>query len=96
MGEVIKVEFVRSDRTSMLLKPDGSIIKLPDEEFTLKQLQEYVGGYIETCATPDKAMIMIVDEEGILKGKTLNMVASKIAGGYIHGDVVIMPIANFK
>lgn len=43
--------------------------------FTLAELQTLVGGYIEIVYTHD-GKVMVVDEEGKLKGKALNYVAT--------------------
>ena len=44
--------------------------------FTLKELQKYVGGYIETVPTTDNK-IMVLNEEGKLKELPINRIASK-------------------
>ena len=63
----------------------------------LESLQKAVGGYIEMLR-PHKAIdegllksdiILIVDEEGILKNKAVNLIASALFGSILVGDVVI-------
>jgi len=41
-------------------------------------------------------MLMVVDEEGLLKGKAHNKVASQLTGLRIVGDVVILPMSYFN
>jgi hypothetical protein len=68
------------------------IFKFAGEVPTLKELQEAVGGYIEIVAIPStQNAIMIVDEEGLMKGSPLNPIASTMALRDIVGDVIILP-----
>lgn len=68
------------------------------EFFTLKELQDLVGGYIERVvysARPGvEAGVMIVDEEGLLKQYPPNNSASFLAGQTIVGDVVVVEEVN--
>ena len=57
------------------------------KHYQLAELQEMVGGYIETVRTPN-GMILVVDEEGLLKRKPINISASFIARRTIVGDAV--------
>ena len=57
--------------------------------FELEELQSAVGGNIE-FVYPKENHIMVVDEEGVLKGKPLNTAASFLAGIPIVGDVAIV------
>ena len=56
--------------------------------FTLGQLQEIVGGYIEILHLPDNKL-MVVNEEGRLKGLPLNHKASILYNNLIVGDVLV-------
>ena len=62
--------------------------------FTLKELQQAVGGYIELVpikAGEYEGKLMVVDEEGRLKADAqLNENASRIAGQIIVGQVIII------
>lgn len=70
---------------------DGEEVPMPDKHPTLEELQEAVGGWIETVRV-DATTLMVVDEEGLLKqGLSQNLKASRMTGRYIKGDVVIMP-----
>lgn len=55
----------------------------------LKNLQELVGGYIEPVRLHDNG-VMLVDEDGLMKGLPLNPMASVIAGTKIVGTAVIV------
>ena len=59
---------------------------------TLKEMQDIVGGYIEPVSVRFEKYIriMVVNEEGKLRGLTVNIAASKIAGSLIVGDVLIL------
>lgn len=70
--------------------------------FTLEELQEAVGGFIEPIRLPcgDE---LILDEEGKIKGKSMNGRASVLlaaAGGlpddYVAGDAVRMSAREFE
>lgn len=64
-------------------------------ENTLKALQEAVDGYIETVPirliSPDKA-IMIVNEEGLLRGLAPNCTASLYADRLIVGTALVVGV----
>ena len=79
-----------------LYKADGTIIEVVPSngtDFQLKELQEMVGGYIEIVSA-GKGKIMVIDDEGKLKGKPVNDAATMIfmqAGYYdiIAGDAPV-------
>lgn len=60
-----------------------------DEKPTLEKCQEFVGGYIEIIFTSDGRQI-VVDEEGRLKGKPVNVDATEEANRTIVGDAMIL------
>ena len=53
----------------------------------LKALQREVGGHIETVTIAEDCCL-IVDEEGLLKGKPINYTASRL-GCTLAGDVLV-------
>jgi hypothetical protein len=53
----------------------------------LKALQHEVGGYIKTLTIAEDCCL-IVDEEGLLKGKAINHTASRL-GRTLVGDVLV-------
>lgn len=69
---------------------------------SLESLQKAVGGYIEVIVprvairagsfNPD--VILIVDEEGVLKSKEVNKLATLLAGMVIVGGVVIAKVSG--
>lgn len=66
-----------------------------EKENRLEWMQKQVGGYIETISLPDD-FVMIIDEEGKIKGLPLNHSASRIAVKFGHlkdlivGDALIL------
>ena len=68
-----------------------------DIENTLEALQNAVDGYIETVPMrfipPDKA-VMIVNEEGRLRGLTMNRTASLYANTLIVGTALVVGVAG--
>ena len=77
-----------------LLKVNGEIeyVKPKKETFTLKEMQKMVGGYVEVLPCPKlEKSVVIGDEEGKLKGKPINIRASKTLGYVVVGDIAIIP-----
>ena len=61
------------------------------EVFTLKELQTLVGGWIEVVPQrirPDK--VYLCDEEGLLKGKEVNVSVTEIIDYTVVGDILII------
>ena len=64
------------------------------KDFKLEELQGYVGGYIQIIPI-DTCRIMVMDEEGKLKGKQTNDKATELLYGnimrwdYVVGDVLV-------
>ena len=78
--------------TALLIKSGGEKLNITPENgvfFSLKELQYYVGGYIEMLLTNDDRT-MIVNEEGKLKSLEINNEATKLTREkVIVGDVVV-------
>ena len=86
---------------SMIL-PNGEVdsISLPeDEQARLRQLQDWVGGYIEVVALPGERH-MVINENGKDGPHMINNTATAIAheaqsimpSDYIAGVAVILPV----
>lgn len=92
-GQTPKMQHYAAVRT-----PDGAFIyKEPKNgtDFSLEELQEFVGGYIETITLLDD-LIMVVNEEGKLLGLPFNKAATEIlwyhtnnTDDYIAGSALI-------
>jgi hypothetical protein len=72
--------------------PHNSELKTKEVEslldtFSLEELQEQVGGYIELVRMDHT--LMVVNEEGMLLGLPLNHRASAAAGIIIRGNVLL-------
>lgn len=70
---------------------NGTIVRLDEIANDLRALQRAVDGYIETVGLRDGA-VMIVDEEGRLKDKPYNLLASLVAGTDIVGSALIVGV----
>lgn len=72
------------------IKVNGGTEEVTDT--SLYSLQSLVGGYIEIVPTND-GRLMVVDEEGRLKAKLVNMKATALTRGTVAapivGDVVV-------
>ena len=67
------------------------------KDFTLKEMQERVGGYVERVSSAEGRTFasqtvntMWVNEEGLLKQLAVNPIATDIAGQVIHGTAVLI------
>ena len=85
MGQIIKI------------KPNGMVEQVDCDNITLDYLQSEVNGYIETIRikdAPNRHLLMVIDEEGKLKDKSINDLAGDIAyirfDDYIVGDAVVV------
>jgi len=65
------------------------------KDFTLKEAQAYVDGYVEVVHLDIPGMILLVNEDGLLKGLRRNRVASIMAGTNIVGDALLCEDAMF-
>ena len=83
----------------------GKLVKANGEEvnvrpkgntFSAEEIHKIVGGYFEVVRLTGKTL-MLVDEEGKLKNKPLNLYATRLyqaltgVKDYIVGDVLIIP-----
>lgn len=58
---------------NVLYKAAGKPFEWAAIDNTLEAMQKLVGGHIETVALPGN-MVLVCDEEGVLKGKPLNAI----------------------
>jgi len=61
----------------------------PKEKLSLEQIQKTIDGYFEVISVPNCHNILLVDEEGCLKDKPINVLASTLAQREIVGDVIL-------
>ena len=61
-------------------------------ENTLEALQKAVDGYIETVTLIGGYAVMIVNEEGLLRGMPSNLTASAIAARKIVGTALVVGV----
>ena len=74
------------------MRLEGTIIREVDIENTLEALQEAVFGYIEAITlVPDRA-VMIVNEEGRIRGMAVNPAASAVSGIPVVGPALIVGV----
>jgi hypothetical protein len=78
--------------TMTLLSTSGMSAQVPVPT-TIQQWWAIIGGNIEPVRLSlegGKRAVMIVDEEGLLKGLPQNHLASVLAGGYIAGPAALL------
>ena len=71
---------------------DGSGARAIDIENKLEAFQEAVDGYIETVTLVPDEVVMIVNEEGLLRGLGINPLATALYGSAIVGVTVVVGI----
>jgi len=77
---------------AVAIRVDG---KMEEIEASYESIKSALGGWLEIAPTPGAPFVMLCDEEGKLKGKRLNAVATTLANDYrdwddpIVGDVVL-------
>ena len=74
------------------LKLEGTSIREVDIENTLEALQEAVFGYIETITLAPGRAVMIVNEEGRIRGMAVNPAASAVSGIPVVGPALIVGV----
>lgn len=78
--------------TATLSKADGTRKEITPENgktFNLREIQTAVGGCFEFIGIQGGAEIMLLNDEGRLRGLPLNEWASELAGQQIVGDVIV-------
>lgn len=63
-----------------------------DIENTLEALQRSVAGFIETVTLVQDRAVMIVNEEGVLLGLPVNVIASAVANTQIVGTAIVVGV----
>ena len=71
---------------------DGSGARAVDIENKLEAFQEAVDGYIETLTLVPDEVVMIVNEEGLLRGLGINPLATALYCSAIVGVAVVVGI----
>lgn len=73
------------------LRLEGVSVKEIEIENDLKAIQESIGGHFETVRLIDDA-VLLVDEEGLLKGLSINVIASCITHRHIVGPALAVGV----
>ena len=87
---------------SFVLTPDGARrdVAPAGDAWTLQELQSLVGGYIEVLPISGDRL-MVVDEDGVMRGLAPNLEAEILADprghfGHVLGVAVVTPRALFR
>lgn len=75
---------------AILLTETNEVTELNIEN-DYREMQKYIDGYFDAVALQGKA-VMLVDDEGLLKGKEPNMFASIISEQYIVGKALVVGV----
>lgn len=78
------------------INPDGHEEPLPDKTFTVSELQDMVGGFIEITDTPDG--VLVYDVDGAVKDKLYNKSATGLirTGEMIAGVALLLSPGSIK
>jgi hypothetical protein len=71
-------------KQAILFRADGTQKKvhpINGKHFSLTELQNFVGGYIEICLAQNSTQVLIINEEGRLKSLPKNRRATKAVNG---------------
>ena len=82
-----------STDTNVIMHEDGRITPIAPKngsEYTLEELQGFVGGFIELVPM-SKSRYAVVNEEGMFLGLDINSGASLLLGTAIVGPCVVVP-----
>jgi hypothetical protein len=67
------------------------IVKPRNTYWSLQELQDLVGGYIERVPSESSHVDIYVNEEGLLHQLPLNVAGTRVAGHYGHAQAHPMP-----
>ncbi len=105
LSTIIALSLAAARAAPLIMRADGSTEPLaytPPQDETNRQemqaslatLQAAVGGYIEAVAVPrDESLVLLVNEDSLLRKLPSNPWASAVALHPIVGDAVLMPRA---
>jgi len=84
-----------------LILADGTVEAVEPKngsDFTLEELRAFVGRYIELLHPPSQAgAVLVVNEDGRLRGLSLNKVASAAYGhDFIVGDALLCHTSQIR
>lgn len=89
---------VHNPKHALRFKEDGTVemLKPKDKYFTLEELQTAVGGLIELYPSRFMNMLVVCDEEGLLKERPLNKIFANLSAIKLVGDVLLCPTEIFE
>jgi hypothetical protein len=75
---------------------EQDIVPANGTDYTLDEVQAFVGGYIEVVGFGNGVMMLVVNEDGQAQHLPINERASLIAGQSIVGNVVLIEKDRLK
>lgn len=93
---VFLLSLAKKNIAILITQNEVKLIKPKDRYFTLKELQEAVEGNIEIAPRVLDDYVIVVNEEGLLKGLPYNELAYKLFRVELVGNVLICPLAIFE
>ena len=93
-AKIARITELDSMRTLTIFPINGQPYGKQIEDNDLSTMQKIVGGLIEAIYLD--GIVIIVDEEGLCKGKPINKALTKIAGSPLVGDGFIMTMSDWE
>lgn len=90
---------MKNNNKALVIKPNDEIEYLEPKNkkyFTLKELQNAVGGYIELYPKYDEDFLFVINEEGLILRLELNSMVSDILDIKVLGNLIICPKEIFE
>ena len=89
---------IHDPKYALHFKEDGTLETLKPKEkyFTLQELQTAVGGYIELYPCRYRDNLIVCDEEGLIKRRTVNTLFANLTSIKLVGDVLLCPTGIFE
>ena len=89
---------IREPQYALNFKEDGNLetLKPKDKYFTLQELQTAVGGYIELYPSRYENKLIVCDEEGLIKHRSVNTLFASLTSIKLVGDVLLCPTGIFE
>jgi hypothetical protein len=79
---------------------DAIMIKTLNRKTSLKEMREYIGGYVEIVYLPKDKTNMVMDSDGRLKALPINEKASEIwranFGAYSYTQIIVGKVIILK
>jgi len=85
----MKSKILYTDGHQQVVKPKNK------KKFTKTEVKAHISDTTETIRLEEGTIIMVIDSKGAEKGLKMNVIASKVVGSHIAGDVLLCNKGEF-